>query len=344
MHGITLNDETQGGLATLGSFIFLKRRRIMEILIQFALLVVGFVLLIKGADVFVDGASSLAKKFGIPQLVIGLTIVAMGTSLPEAAVSISAAAKGSADIAVGNVIGSNILNVLLILGLSAAICPLAVQKTTFKYEIPFTIVISAIFAFLGLRDNTVGFVDGIILWALFLLYLGYLFYITKKGLVKDETDEADKDKNIFLVIFYIIIGAALIVSGSNVTVDSAKKIAAAFGMSERLIGLTIVALGTSLPELVTSVIAAIKGKTDIAVGNIVGSNLFNILFVIGTSSLILPLIYQSAFLIDSIVCIGVMALLWLLLVNKKRQLTRTGGIIMLVAFLVYMVNLISMSM
>ena len=165
----------------------------MEILMQFALLVLGFVLLIKGADVFVDGASSLAKKFGIPQLVIGLTIVAMGTSLPEAAVSISAAAKGSADIAVGNVIGSNILNVLLILGLSAAICPLAVQKTTFKYEIPFTIVISAIFAFLGLCDNTVGFVDGIILWALFLIYLGYLFYITKKGLVQDEADEADKN-------------------------------------------------------------------------------------------------------------------------------------------------------
>ena len=230
------------------------------------------------------------------------------------------------------------------MGLSAVICPLAVQKTTFRYEIPFTIVISAVFAFLGLRDNTVNFVDGIILWVLFLLYLGYLFYITKKGIIaEEEADETDKNKNIFLVIFYIILGGVLIVSGSNVTVDAAKKIASFFGMSERLIGLTIVALGTSLPELVTSVIAAIKGKADIAVGNIVGSNIFNILFVIGTSSLILPLVYQSAFLIDSIVCIGVVALLWLLLMNKKRMLTRTGGGIMLAAFIVYMVNLISMS-
>lgn len=313
----------------------------MDILLQIFLLAIGFVLLIKGADIFVDGASGIATKLGIPQLVIGLTIVAMGTSLPEAAVSISAALKESADIAVGNVVGSNILNVLLILGLSALIMPLAVQKSTFRFEIPFTIIITIIFAFLGLTDGKIGIVDGMILWILFLAYLGYLFYMTKKGEIEsEETPESTKNVRMVKMIFFIVFGAALIVCGSDITVDAAKNLAIKFGMDERLIGLTIVALGTSLPELVTSVIAAIKGKADIAIGNIVGSNIFNILFVIGTSALITPVVYQSAFLFDSFICAGVVLLLWLLLTNKKRKLTRIGGAIMLLAFLAYEVNLI----
>ncbi len=317
----------------------------MDILLQFFLLVVGFVFLIKGADIFVDGASKIATRLGIPMLVIGLTIVAMGTSLPEAAVSISAAMKGSADIAVGNVLGSNILNVLLILGISAVITPLAVQKCTIKYEIPITFFVTIVFAVLGLNDNIIGWLGGIILWVLFLGYLSYLFWISKTGQVQEEpAPEETKDENILKLILFIIIGIVLIVLGSNISVEAAKKIAVAFGMSERLIGLTIVALGTSLPELVTSTIAAIKGKADIAVGNILGSNIFNILFVIGTSALITPVLYQGAFLFDSIIAALITVLLFVLVLNKKRNLNRIGGIIMLLAFAAYLCYLIPTSM
>ena len=312
----------------------------MEILIQIILLIVGFVLLIKGADVFVDGSSKIAAKMGIPSLVIGLTIVAMGTCAPEAAVSISASLKGVADIAVGNIIGSNILNILLILGLSAVIMRLAVQKSTFRYEIPFVIFISILLAILGLSDNTIGRVDGMILWLLFIAYLAYLFYGTKTGMIKSDEDEPEKDGNIFKMLLFIVIGLVLIILGSNITVEAAKKIASECGMSPRLIGLTIVALGTSLPELVTSVVAAIRGKADIAIGNIIGSNIFNVLFVLGTSSLITPLVYQSSFMFDSVVCILAPVLLMLLLLNKERKLGRIGGIVMLVAFVAYTTNLI----
>ena len=317
----------------------------MDILLQIVLLIIGFVLLIKGADIFVDGASKIAKRLGVPMLVIGLTIVAMGTSLPEAAVSISAALKGSADIAVGNVVGSNILNVLLILGISAVITPLAVQKCTVKYEIPITFVVTIIFALLGLNDGVIGIWGGIILWVLFLGYMGYLFWISKTGQVQEEpAPEDDKKENVFKLILCIIVGIALIILGSNISVEAAKKIASAFGMSERLIGLTIVALGTSLPELVTSVIAAIRKNADIAIGNIIGSNIFNILFVIGTSALITPVVYQSAFIFDTVVCVFSTILLFVLVLNKKRKLNRIGGIIMLLAFAAYLAYLIPTSM
>ena len=317
----------------------------MEIVVQLILLVIGFVLLIKGADIFVDGASKIATKLGIPMLVIGLTIVAMGTSLPEAAISVSAALKGSADIAVGNVLGSNILNVLLILGISAVITPLAVQKCTLKYEIPITFAITVLFAVLGLSSGAINVWGGVCLWILFIGYLGYLFWISKTGQVQEEPAPADnKKENVLKLILFIIIGIALIIFGSNISVEAAKKIAKAFGMSERLIGLTIVALGTSLPELVTSTIAAIRGKADIAIGNIIGSNLFNILFVIGTSALITPVVYQSAFLFDSIVCAASTILLFVLVLNKKRQLNRIGGLLMLLAFAAYLCYLIPTSM
>ena len=317
----------------------------MDILLQIVLLIIGFVLLIKGADIFVDGASKIAKRLGVPMLVIGLTIVAMGTSLPEAAVSISAALKGSADIAVGNVVGSNILNVLLILGISAVITPLAVQKCTVKYEIPITFAVIIIFALLGLNDGVIGIWGGIILWVLFLGYMGYLFWISKTGQVQEEpAPEDDKKENVFKLILCIIVGIALIILGSNISVEAAKKIASAFGMSERLIGLTIVALGTSLPELVTSVIAAIRKNADIAIGNIIGSNIFNILFVIGTSALITPVVYQSAFIFDTVVCVFSTILLFVLVLNKKRKLNRIGGIIMLLSFAAYLAYLIPTSM
>lgn len=311
---------------------------------QIALLIIGFVMLIKGADWFVDGAAGIADKLHIPQLIIGLTIVAMGTSAPEAAISISASVQGSADIAVGNILGSNILNILIILGITSVITPLAVQKSTVKYEIPFVIIISVIFGLIGLFDNSIGFIDGILLWVLFIAYIAYLFIMTKKGKIQaDESDDEDngkKPKKVWQLILFGIIGIALVVFGSNITVNAATEIATMFGMSERFIGLTIVALGTSLPELVTSITAALKKNADIAIGNIVGSNIFNILFVIGTSAMITPVAYQNQFLVDSIFCVATAMLLLLLVLNKDKKLKRCGGILMLICYAGYFVYLI----
>lgn len=311
----------------------------MVVVIQLALLVVGFVFLVKGADWFVEGAGKVAEKFGIPQLVIGLTIVAMGTSLPEAAVSVSAALKGSADITIGNVVGSNIMNVLVILGLTSVIRPIAVQKSTVKYEIPFVALISVFLLALGYSDHVVGRADGVILWVLFIAYLLYLFKMAKSGeYVPEELPDEDKPIPVWKMVLLIIVGAVMIVWGSDMAVDAASELARIFGMSERLIGLTIVAFGTSLPELVTSVTAAVRGKADIAVGNIVGSNIFNILFVVGTSALITPVVYASNFLVDSIVCIVTMILLWLC-VFRNRKLGRAGGAVMLLCYAGYFVYL-----
>lgn len=309
----------------------------MEILLQVLLLVVGFVMLMKGADWFVEGASQIADRLGIPQLVIGLTIVAMGTSLPEAAVSISAATQGSAEITIGNVVGSNIMNVLVILGLTAVVCVIPVQKSTVRYEIPFMILITAVLAGLGLADNQVSRPEGLILWAFMILYLFYLLRMAKNGTGGEEA--GGKKRPIWLLILMVLVGAAMIVFGSDITVDAATAIAKIFGMSERFIGLTIVAFGTSLPELVTSVTAAVKGKTDIAVGNIVGSNIFNILFVVGTTALITPVVYNSVFLVDSIIAVAA-ALFLFLCVFRNKKLGRLGGILMLAAYAGYFVYLI----
>ena len=312
----------------------------MAVVIQILLLVLGFFFLVKGADWFVEGSSKVAEKFGIPQLVIGLTIVAMGTSLPETAVSISAALKGSAEISIGNILGSNILNILLILGLTALICPVAVQKSTIRYEIPYVVLVSAVLMGIGYTDHIVSRLDGLILWALMICYLLYLRRMVKSGEeTLEEIPGEGVEMPVWKMLLMIVAGGACIVIGSDLAVDSASELARIFGMSERLIGLTIVAFGTSLPELVTSVTAAIKGKADIAVGNIVGSNIFNILFVIGTSSLITPIVYAESFFVDSIVCIAVAILLWLC-VFRNKKLSRMGGAILLIADIVYFVYLV----
>lgn len=307
----------------------------MAILIQILLLALGFTMLIKGADWFVDGASGIATKFGIPQLVIGLTIVAMGTSAPEAAVSISAAIGGSADITIGNIVGSNILNIFIILGISAVITTLAVASSTIKYETPFMILVTVLLLVLGL-DGTIGLIDGIILIIAFIAYLTYLFIMAKRN--KEEQPEA-KQMAIWKAILLTIIGLALIILGSNVTVDAATAIATAFGVSERFIGLTIVALGTSLPELFTSVSAARKHNADIAIGNIVGSNIFNILFVVGISSIIVPVPFASNFIFDTIVAIVAAALL-LVCCLKTKSLKRWAGILMLICYAAYFVMIL----
>ena len=308
----------------------------MELILQLVLLVIGFVMLVKGADVFVDGAAGIADKFGIPQLVIGLTIVAMGTSAPEAAVSITAALKGNADITIGNIVGSNILNVLIILGITAVIVAVSVQKSTVQYEIPFMLVITVLLAFFGYTSGHITFWEGVILWIAFLIYLTYLFIMAKNN--KEESQEIQK-RPVWMLILFVIAGLILVVWGSDVTVDAATEIAKAAGLSQRFIGLTIVALGTSLPELVTSVSAARKGKADIAIGNIVGSNIFNILFVVGTTALITPVVFQAGFLIDCLISLAAGILLWLC-VFRDRKLGRVGGVLMLLAYIAYFVYLV----
>ena len=304
----------------------------MGLLTQVLLLVVGFVLLVKGADWFVEGAASIADKFGIPQIVIGLTIVAMGTSAPEAAVSISAALKGSAEITIGNVLGSNILNILIILGLTSVIRTIFVQRTTIHYEIPMVIGITVLLAVMGLQNHVVGRLEGVILVGCMVIYMMYLLRLAKRGSIdNEELDEFAKKSSMAKLIFLVIIGVAAIVWGSDIAVNAATAIARIFGMSERFIGLTIVALGTSLPELVTSVTAALKGNCDIAVGNIVGSNLFNIMFVVGITAIITPVVYAPAFKIDSAVAVGAVVLLWLC-VLRKQTLNRLHGIIMLLCY------------
>lgn len=310
----------------------------MNILIAIILLVLGFVMLTKGADWFVDGSSALAARLGIPQLVIGLTIVAMGTSAPEAAVSITSALKGNEGITVGNVVGSNIMNILLILGIASVIVPLAVQKSTRMIEIPYMIAITVLFGVLGYTGEMVTRVEGGILWIAFLIYLGYLLWMAKKGKEDNEPDE--KQKSLPVQLLMILAGLICIVLGSDFVVDGATEIAKVIGISERIIGLTIVAFGTSLPELVTSVTAARRGNADIAIGNIVGSNVFNILFVAGTSALITPVVFESKFLFDTIVATAVAILLLVCVCNKEGKLKRSGGIIMLAAYAAYFVKLL----
>lgn len=306
----------------------------MELFLQFVLLIVGFVLLMKGADIFVDGSSSLADRLGIPQIVIGLTIVAFGTSAPEAAISITAGVKGSADLAVSNVLGSNVMNVLLILGIASIITPLAIQKNTLKFEIPFVAGITVLLLGLGVWGNSLGRLDGVVFLVLLILFMVYLVIMSKKNKDAVGDDTEIKKMPVWKMILFIVLGGAGIVGGSQLTVNSATKIAEFFGMSERLIGLTIVAFGTSLPELITSVTAALKKNADIAIGNIVGSNIFNILFVLGATAAITPVTYINDFIADNIMAIVTMILLFVCVLPKKK-LTRIGGIIMLVAYAVY---------
>ena len=316
----------------------------MDTIFQLLILALGFVCLVKGADWFVDGAVGIATKFGIPQIVIGLTIVAMGTSAPEAAVSITAALQGSADITIGNVVGSNILNILIILGLSALIYPLKVEKTTIWVDIP--VMMGATILLFGLGyDGTVSRLDAGILLIIFAAYLGFLFYLTKKNkseeklltssdIEKENSEETEKKLSLPKALILTAIGLGLIILGSNFAVDAASAIARMVGLSERFIGLTIVALGTSLPELFTSVSASIKKNSDIAIGNIVGSNIFNILFIVGLSGLIIPVPFEVAFRFDTLVALGAAAMLFVFALPKK-QLPKFTGLIMLLSYAVY---------
>ena len=303
------------------------------------LLIIGFVILIKGADLFVDGASNIALNFKVSKMLIGLTIVAFGTSAPEFAVSVKGLLSGSFDIVLGNVIGSNILNILLILGVAAMIHPLVVKSNTVKKELPITLLITSLFAVL-LSDNlfdksmsnnfTRG--DGIVLILFFLVFIYYLINLMRNK-VEDSTDE--KVLSLPKSFLYTFIGLVMIIFGSNFVVDSASYLAKAFGVSERIISLTIIALGTSLPELVTSVMATKKGEYDIAIGNAVGSNIFNIGIVIGLPVTILGGISKIAFSYIDLIVMVVTALMLYLFSKNDYKISKREGLSFLILFVVY---------
>ena len=307
------------------------------------MLVVGFLLLVKGADFFVDGASSVAKKLRIPAFVIGLTIVAFGTSAPELAVSLTAAIKGSNDIAIGNVVGSNLFNTLVVLGASAAITPIAVEKGMIKKDYPLSIFASLLLGILVMdtiffkaEGMSLGRMDGVIL---LIAFAGFMVMTVKAGMEGRVEEEESEGMPMLKAIILIGIGLAGIVYGGDLSVEGAKEIARFFGLSEAIIGLTIVAVGTSLPELVTSVIAAKKGESDIAVGNVIGSNLFNIFLILGASATILPMNVSSTYLYDIGMLVAVMILSYLP-IAKTKKVTRGMGIVMILVYVAYTVYLI----
>jgi len=304
-------------------------------LIDILLLVIGFILLIRGADAFVDGAASLAHRFNIPEVIIGLTVLAMGTSAPELAVSISSVLHGAGGVAVGNVIGSNIVNILLVLGVSAVITPLAVKNKTTQYEIPFVILITIILMWFGVKYGEINRYASYVLLSLFVAFVGYLYFTTKNEILKSEKRQ---EMSLIKMLTFIIVGLLVLILGSDLTVKSATNLATAFHVPNRIIGLTLVAFGTSLPELVTCIAAARKKHVGLIIGNIIGSNIFNILFVLGLTSLIFPVGFEYAFTIDAAISVLITILLWLFAIYKQ-QVGRSAGILFLLCYVGYLIYL-----
>lgn len=303
-------------------------------LLEIWILIIGFVLLMKGADWFVEGASHLAGRFHIPQIVIGLTIVAFGTSAPEAAISITSALKNSNDLAIGNIIGSNIINVLVILGIVGLITKLKVKKTTYNYEIPFVLVITLLMLILAKWDQSLNRLDGLILLLCFGLFFIYLIYMAKS---QNEDNQGMMVHSFARIMILLIVGITGILAGSQLTINAAEQIALALGVSKRVIGLTVVAFGTSLPELVTSLVAAWKQNDDLSVGNIIGSNIFNILFILGMSVLLKGQIpFNDRFIVDGIVAIIALMVLYGF-IDRNYYLRRIGALGMLLLYGAYFI-------
>lgn len=304
----------------------------------YIVLVVGFVLSVKGADFFVEGAAAAAKKLMVPVFIIGMTVVAMGTSAPECAVTITASVKGSNGMAISNVIGSNIFNLMVVCGACALFSSLAIKKDTLKKEFPFSIAAAAVLFIMGIIGGAAGHLDGIILMIIFVFFLIWMVSSAKKAMREGKEVEAGDVQELatWRCIIYIAGGLVAIVLGGQMVVNSAETIALRFGMSENLVGLTICSIGTSLPELVTSVVAARKNQASMALGNVIGSNIFNILLVGGLASAISPIAITTDNLIDLIILI-VLSFYIMLLVWRKQMLSRIGGISMLGIYAAYMV-------
>ena len=308
-------------------------------MLKYILLVGGFFLLIKGADLFVDGSSAAAKMLKVSPLIIGMTIVAMGTSLPETSVSVSAAIAGKNELAISNVVGSNIFNLMVVCGMCALLCPLKIDGVSLKRDFPFSIAIAGLLMLIGWLDHSIGHIDGIILLLLFIVFLIFMVRTAKKQSENAEEDDF-KVMPVWKLILFIIIGMAAIGIGGKMVVSGASDIARRFGMSDNLIGMTVVALGTSLPELVTSVVAAKKNEVDMALGNVIGSNIFNILLVLGVASAIHPVAFTMANLTDTAVLIAMSGLVLLFCIRKK-QLVRWQGLIMLLIYTGYTAYIIN---
>ncbi len=319
---------------------------------DYIILLAGFLLLIKGADFFVEGSSSIARRLRIPTLIIGLTLVAFGTSAPESAVSITSALKGQNDMAIGNVVGSNIFNLLVVVGIAAFISPLKVKKSIISKEFPFALLSSFVLLILaydtrfqGSADNLLTQADGMILLVLFGIFMYYLIELAMAARSSSKAAAVEKDqledKAISTVksIGFAAGGIAGIIVGGNLVVDAASEVALSWGMSESLVGLTIVAVGTSLPELVTSIVAATKGESDIALGNVIGSNIFNIFFVLGISSLISPVAISHAVFFDMLFLLIVSIVAYLFAISKKN-INKLEGIILAASYIVYLTFII----
>ena len=314
--------------------------------LELILLVAGFVVLIKGADFLVSGSSSIAKKYNVSNLAIGLTVVAFGTSMPELLVNIMSSISGYNDAAFGNVIGSNNFNLLFILGIAGLIYPLAVQRSTIAFEIPISIVAVGLLFFLvndkmisGDDENILSRLDSFALLIFFVLFLLYVWRSMKTA--SDIDQESVKIYSMPKSLLFVGAGLGMLIGGGNLVVENAVSIAHRYGLSERLIGLTILAAGTSLPELATSAVAAFKKQTDIAIGNVIGSNIFNIFFILGTTGLIRPLPYNNAMNFDIAVLLGSSVLLMIFMFTiNRRKLDRWEALILLLIYIVYTVVLI----
>lgn len=305
------------------------------------LLVIGFAFLVKGADAFVEGSSSIAKHFRVPSLIIGMTIVAMGTSLPETAVSVTASIAGSNALAVSNAIGSNIFNLMIVIGVCAVLTPVAVQKSSLRVDIPFSVICALLLLALGYNRMTLTRFNGLLLILLFACFLVYMIRSAKRSMNREEAELASEAEEIKVLsvpksLLYIVVGIVAITFGSDWVVDGATTVAAAFGLSENLIGLTIVACGTSLPELTTSVVAARKNEVDMALGNAVGSNIFNILMVLGIASALSPIAFIGENIIDILILVGFTFLVWLM-AWTKHQLSKLEGWLMILLYVGYLI-------
>ena len=312
-------------------------------ILQIVLIVIGFLLLIKGADILVEGSSQIAKKLHISEIIIGLTIVSIGTSMPELFVSTTSALEGYSDISVGNIIGSNICNLLLILGLSAIIRPVTFKRQTKLVENPLSIIFSIIFLIICNVNRDISRKDGVILITLFVLFLIYTIYMGVRSQKNSVIVQLEGNKHISYIknINLILLGILTLKIGGDIVVENAKLIAIALNVSEKVIGLTIVAIGTSLPELFTSITAAIKGDSDIAIGNIVGSNIFNMLMIIGIASIIKPITYNVTYNFQMIVLfIGMTLMMCFPFLKPKGKLSRWKGFVFFILYLIYLIDLI----
>ncbi|MFR6291880.1 MAG: calcium/sodium antiporter [Peptococcaceae bacterium] len=313
---------------------------------KYVLLAVGLIFLVKGADLFVTGASSVARRFHIPSLVIGLTIVAFGTSAPEVAVSVTSALNGQSDITMGNIIGSNMFNLLVVVGMAAWILPFKVKETIIAKEFPFMLlscVAVLILAFdLLLGNGTVNVInrtDGLVLLMLFAIFLYYLLSVALKAQKENQKEEVMISIGLTKSIVYLVVGIVAIVLGGNLAVDAATEIALAWGMSETMVGLTIIAAGTSLPELMTSVVAAKKGESDIALGNVIGSNIFNVFFIMGISAVITPVSVSAAVAFDAVL-LTVITLIAFIFALTDRKFSKGEGIVLFLMYVAYMIFVI----